>query len=224
MPERPDLRKIAASISEALEGFERDALAEILTYVFKEYVVEGVPPQLMGRADTVEDLGELNFPEIIRALQTRLDVPELGLFQVQDDVVLVRVGGALTPLTVDDVVQRQPLPEPPREQPTETEPAPAAARSSVEEARARGRGDLAGFDREAIRAPAPRPRGISINGRTPRGPSNAPAQATPPAQPPPREQAAPQAPASEKQVDGEDSKPREGEDSSSIRFSLLELD
>ena len=43
MPERPDLRKIAADIKDALASYPREALVDILTYVFQAYVVEGAP-------------------------------------------------------------------------------------------------------------------------------------------------------------------------------------
>jgi len=234
MPERPDLRAIARDIRESLADYDREALLEILTYVFKEYVVQGTPPVLLGRADTIEDLAGLSFPELMRALQTRLEHPELELFQVQDDVVLVRAQGVLTPLTVDQLPQRS------RPAPVAATPAAdagaSAVRDSAAEAMARGRGDLLGGAPGVMQPPPPRPaptphRGLSISGRPtgaaasaepvapsrPAAPASAP-QASP-AAPSPAAASAPTEPKAEP-----DKKPAEGDDPASIRFSLLELD
>lgn len=235
MPERPDLRAIARDIRESLADYDREALVEILTYVFKEYVVQGAPPVLLGRADTIEDLAGLSFPELMRALQTRLEHQELELFQVQDEVVLVRAQGVLTPLTADQLPQRG-------------RPAPVAAapvadtgastpRESAAEAMTRGRGDLLGGAPGVVQAPAPRPaptahRGLAISGRPTGAAASAepaPTRSTPapaPAAPAPAAPAQPAAvstapPGSKAEPD---SKPAEGDDPASIRFSLLELD
>src|SRR3990170_783247 len=99
MPDRPDLRLIAGNIREALAGFDRDQLLDILTYVFKEYVVEGPPPLLVQQAERVADLEGLSFAQLLAALQTRLDLVELSLFQVDGEQVFVRLGGVKTALT-----------------------------------------------------------------------------------------------------------------------------
>ena len=96
--QRPDLRQIAGNIREALADSDRDTLLDMLTFVFKEYVVEGPPPLLISQAERVPDLEGLSFAELIRTLQTRLDLPELNLFQVDGAQVMVRVNGVLTPL------------------------------------------------------------------------------------------------------------------------------
>jgi len=96
--QRPDLRQIAGNIREALADCDRDTLLDMLTFVFKEYVVEGPPPLLISQAERVPDLEGLSFAELIRTLQTRLELPELNLFQVDGAQVLVRVNGVLTPL------------------------------------------------------------------------------------------------------------------------------
>lgn len=200
--QRPDLRHISGNIREALEGCDRDTLLDILTFVFKEYLVEGPPPLLVHQTERIEDLQGLSFAELIATLQTRLDVPELGLFQVDGNTVSVRAGGALTPLTAQGRGQASPASQPePRPAPgvrvVETDfvrrPPPAGAqseRSSVSEAVARGRHDLAGMAQDMVNdamraegsAPPPR-RGLSIQGRTTGGammpaspgPSRAPA-------------------------------------------------
>jgi hypothetical protein len=96
--QRPDLRQIAGNIREALADCDRDTLLDMLTFVFKEYVVEGPPPLLISQAERVPDLEGLSFAELIRTLQTRLELPELNLFQVDGAQVMVRVNGVLTPL------------------------------------------------------------------------------------------------------------------------------
>lgn len=96
--QRPDLRQITGNIREALADCDRDTLLDMLTFVFKEYVVEGPPPLLVSQAERVPDLEGLSFAELIRTLQTRLELPELNLFQVDGAQVLVRVNGVLTPL------------------------------------------------------------------------------------------------------------------------------
>jgi hypothetical protein len=224
---RPDLRLIAGNIREALADYDREALLEILTYVFKEYVVEGPPPLLVNQAESVADLEGLSFGQLITALQTRLDLVELSLFSVDSDQVSVRVGGVKTPLTGGAGVAQdeerppaaaaQPAPRP-GVQIVETEltrippraAAPAAeARPSVDEALARGRGAHAGLEQR--RGVAPRPTGLSVRGGPARGGTMAPEPAEPPASTPPPPEPAPAA----ESADGDDA---------AVRFSLLELD
>ncbi|MCG8420035.1 MAG: hypothetical protein MJE77_19065 [Proteobacteria bacterium] len=100
MPERPDLRAIAGNIREALAECDRESLLDILTFVFKEYVIEGPPPLLVNQVERLPDLEGLSFAQLISALQTRLDHAELSLFQVDGDRVSVRVGGTLAPIGV----------------------------------------------------------------------------------------------------------------------------
>src|SRR5512138_1091281 len=99
MPERPDLRKIAADIREALESYPPEALKDILTYVFQAYVVEGTPTIQAAQPERLEELEGLSFAEVITALQTRLDLPELQLFEVNAGRVQLRTGGQAIPIT-----------------------------------------------------------------------------------------------------------------------------
>jgi hypothetical protein len=244
MPQRPDLRQIAGDIRTALDGYDRDALAEILTYVFKEYVVESPPPLLVHQTERMEDLRALSFPELITALQTRLDLPELALFQVQGDQVMVRVGGALTPLSAREVRgAAAPAEVPPPGAPTPTPSrAPAPSRQSVDEATSRGRGDLVGAGRGVVEAPPPRPGGLRVSGRpaptpgggAPAGPrrdapvapdevvSPAPGARSELAEPAPANPAAAPVPPARGETPA---KPEPSDDDdASIRFSLLELD
>ncbi len=98
MPSRPDLREIASNVKEAFADMDRETLLDILTFVLKEYVVEGPPPMLIHQAETLADLKNASFAQIIAALQTRFDHPELQQFAVDGEQVSVRVGGVMQPL------------------------------------------------------------------------------------------------------------------------------
>src|SRR2546423_6980401 len=98
MPSRPDLREIASHVREAFAEMDRETLLEVLTFVVKEYVVEGPPPMLVHQAETLADLQGASFAQIIAALQTRFDHPELQMFVVDGEQVSVRVGGVMQPL------------------------------------------------------------------------------------------------------------------------------
>lgn len=98
MPTRPDLRDITTGVKDALADCDRDTLLDILTFVIKEYVVDGPPPMLMHQTESIADLGRLSFAQLVQTLQTRLDLAELGLFAVDGEQVSVRVGGVMHPL------------------------------------------------------------------------------------------------------------------------------
>ena len=74
MPTRPDLRDITTGVKDALSDCDRDQLLDILTFVMKEYVVDGPPPMLMHQTESIADLSTLSFAQLVTALQTRLDV------------------------------------------------------------------------------------------------------------------------------------------------------
>ena len=208
MPSRPDLREIASHVREAFAEMDRDALLEILTFVVKEYVVEGPPPMLVHQAETLADLQGSSFAQNISALQTRFDHPELQMFVVDGDQVSVRVGGVMQPL----VAARQPM------QAADL-PRPAAGVRVVETTlQQRPPQAAAPAPAPAAQPSAPPPvRGLSLRGR-PSG-EGAPAETTPaPAQPP-----APAGPAQPAAAPDTKDKP-EGGDDASARFSLLELD
>jgi len=95
MPSRPDIRELASNVKEAFAEMDRETLLEILTFVVKEYVVEGPPPMLVHQAETLADLKNATFAQVISALQTRFDFPELQMFVVDGDQVSVRVGGVV---------------------------------------------------------------------------------------------------------------------------------
>src|SRR6185436_18164379 len=98
MPSRPDLRDIASNVKEAFTDADRETLLDVLTFVIKEYVVEGPPPMMMHQAETLSDLRGQSFAQLITTLQTRFDHPELAMFVVDGEQVGVRVGGVVHPL------------------------------------------------------------------------------------------------------------------------------
>ncbi|HEU5060636.1 MAG TPA: hypothetical protein VFU21_29095 [Kofleriaceae bacterium] len=238
MPERPDLRQIAVSLREALDGLEREALIDVLTYVLNEYVVEGPPPLAPAQVERLEDLASLDLAALISALQLRLDTPGLELFRVEAGEVRVQTASGWVPLQPGRAQTSPAAAPPPPASPTrpgasfDERPMPrpgATGRAAADEAVSRGRGDLVGGERGVITPPAPRPRGLSVTGRATSGaaPAERPAQPPPqqpqqpaPAQPPPAQQQQPAAPPQQPQQPGGERK----EDDASIRFSLLELD
>src|SRR5512139_1165502 len=219
MPSRPDLREIATNIREAFADADKDTLLDVLTFVVKEYVVEGPPPMLVHQAETLADLQNTTFAQLIATLQTRFDFPELAMFVVDGESVGVRIGGVVQPLlpgrtpppsAADQlraagvrVVETQLSPRPPAPQP------PAQQPPSAPPARQEGS------------APPP-VRGLSMRGTPVGGASGgAPAQ---PQQPP----AAPQPPAPQQGAQPaapqQSDKPEGSGDDASTRFGLLELD
>lgn len=230
MPSRPDLRELASNVKEAFAEMDRETLLEILTFVVKEYVVEGPPPMLVHQAETLADLQGHSFAQIIAALQTRFDHPELQMFVVDGEQVSVRVGGVMQPL----------LPARQGAAPAAAElPRPSAGVRVVETTLQQRPAPPQGFidtrpQPPAPPAPAPQPgsapppvRGLSMRGRpagegaAPAPAPAAPAQAAQPAQPaaqggPPAQPAAPAQPG--------DKPESAGGDDASARFSLLELD
>src|SRR3954467_9406103 len=95
MPSRPDIRDIATNVTEAFADADRETLLDILTFVIKEYVVEGPPPMMIHQAETLSDLRGPSFAQLITALQTRFDHPELSMFVVDGEQVSVRIGGVV---------------------------------------------------------------------------------------------------------------------------------
>ena len=253
MPERPDLRQIAVSLREALDGLEREALVDVLTYVLNEYVVEGPPPLAPAQVERLEDLAGLDLPALMAALQLRLDTPGLELFRVEAGEVRVQTASGWVTLQpgrpgAAPPAMSAPGAQPPQPQPQAQAPAPTGqgragatfderpmprpeptGRPAADEAMSRGRGDLIGGERGPITPPPPRPRGLSVTGRATSGgaPAERPPAAQPaPAAPPPQQQQGQQPPAAPPQQGQSPQQPsgERSEDDASIRFSLLELD
>jgi len=212
MPSRPDLREIASNVKDAFADADRETLLDILTFVVKEYVVEGPPPMLIHQAETLADLKAPSFAQLITALQTRFDHAELSMFVVDGEQVSVRIGGVAHPL----LPARQPLggaAELPRPQ----------AGVRVVETTLQQRPAPAPAPPTQVPGTAPPPRGLSIRGQ-PSGASPASGPA-PQAQPQPAAPAAaPVAPAAPAAPVASEKPESGGGDDASARFSLLELD
>ncbi len=215
MPSRPDLREISTNLKDAFADADRDTLLDVLTFVLKEYVVEGPPPMLVHQAETLADLKGVSFAQLITALQARFDFPELAMFVVDNEQVGVRIGGVVQPL----VASRQPLSGGAAELPR-----PAAGVSIVEmptrPAPPRPAAPAGAPAAPAAAAPPP-VRGLQMRGQptgtAPAAPAPAPAAtAAPPAAAPAPAPAAAAAP--------KDDKGGDAGDDSSTRFGLLELD
>lgn len=232
MPSRPDLREIASNVKEAFSEMDREALLEILTFVVKEYVVEGPPPMLVHQAETLADLKNISFAQLITSLQTRFDFPELAMFVVDGDHVGVRIGGVVQPL----LAPRTPPPGIPAAM-IDTRPhagvrvvettlvqqprgagAPGPTNPSTQPGSlpARPAGQIPAPSTSAAAAPPPRA-GLTVRG-APTG-----AEATRSAPHVPQAPVAAPAPPAAAPVQ-EDKKPEGGGDDASARFSLLELD
>jgi hypothetical protein len=126
-----DVRKMLAEIRQALDTYPREQLQEILTFVFKEYVVEaGATPEKGALAilEARSELEGLSFAELVTWLQLHLDVPELRQFDVQGGRVSVRAGGRAIPIEVAAAppveTSAPPPPAPPPPVATPTAPAP----------------------------------------------------------------------------------------------------
>jgi hypothetical protein len=214
MPSRPDLREISTNVRDAFADADKETLLDVLTFVLKEYVVEGPPPMLIHQAETLSDLKGTSFAQLIAALQTRFDHPELAMFVVDGESVGVRIGGVVQPLL-----------------PGRT--APAAAQPAVDQLRAAGVRVVETTLSPRPPAPAqpaqppqraegqapPPVRGLSMRGAPTSGASGGPPAQPPPAQQPPAAaQPAQPDPAAPKE------KPEGSGDDASTRFGLLELD
>jgi hypothetical protein len=216
MPSRPDLRDLASNVKEAFADADRETLLEVLTFVIKEYVVEGPPPMLIHQAETLADLRAPSFAQLVTALQSRFDHPELSMLVVDGEQVSVRVGNAMHPL----LPARQPIggtaADVPRPQVgvhiVETtlsqRPAPAA-RPAAPAAPGTAPPPRAGL---SVRSQPAGAGGAGASGGAP-APAPGPAVA---AAPPAAPSAAPSPPPSDK--------PESSGDDASARFSLLELD
>ncbi len=221
MPSRPDLREIATNVRDAFADADKETLLDILTFVIKEYVVEGPPPMLMHQAETLADLQGMSFAQLVSALQTRFDHPELAMLVVDGEQVGVRIGGVVQPLlpgrtppnAADQlraagvrVVETQLSPRPPQPQAAPPQQPPPA--------------------REPGAAPPP-VRGLSMRG-APVGGGGAPAQPPPqqqPQQPPAQgQQPAPAQGQGQPAAPQPSDKPEGSGDDASTRFGLLELD
>lgn len=222
-----DLRRQTREIKEALSRFEPEHLVEILTHVFRQYVIDGValPPSSMAGQD---ELSGLSFPQLIERLQLRLDLPELRLFEVQAGRVMVRVEGRLVPVETADarpeplpvarVTHVHTLPSAPAPASPGTQTREVAAAPGVAPIGHSGSARPDGTARSQGRPAAPpEPRAPAAAAPAPSGPSRpaAPAGAPSPAPGPAPAAARPEKPAAPE---------KDKNDSNGARFSLLEID
>jgi cell division septation protein DedD len=87
------LRRVMGDIRATVQEQPRDALVEILSYLYKEYVIEGSGPIGSGAGqvlDAKSHLEGLSFAELVTWLQQHVNAPELALFEVQGSQVSVR--------------------------------------------------------------------------------------------------------------------------------------
>ncbi len=220
MPTRPDLRELTTGVRDAFADADRETLLDVLSFVVKEYVVDGPPPMMIHQVETLGDLANLSFAQLIAALQTRFEHPELAMFTVDGDHVSVRVGGVMQPLVAARQVSGAPAAI------AADLPRPAAGVRVIEATLSQGRPVPAPPSAASPLPSAPRPiSGMSLRGRPSDGGTSppVPAMAPPGAIPMPvaaPTPTAPVVPAAETKPD----KPGNSGDDSSARFSLLELD
>ncbi|MBP9084796.1 MAG: hypothetical protein KBG15_01710 [Kofleriaceae bacterium] len=218
MPTRPDLRELTTGVRDAFADADRETLLDVLSFVVKEYVVDGPPPMMLHQVETLGDLANLSFAQLIASLQTRFEHPELALFTVDGDHVSVRVGGVMQPL----VAARQ-APGAPAPAPVAAElPRPAAGVRVIEATLSQGRPAPAPPSAASPSPSAPRPiSGMALRGRPNDSSGSAP---TPPASVAAPTPAPAVAASAVPPADAKPDKPATSGDDASARFSLLELD
>lgn len=220
MSDRIDPRRQTREIREALGRYEPEQLLDILTHVFRQYVVDGSAPPPMQLQD---ELSGLSFAQVIERLQLRLDLPELRLFEIQAGRVMVRVDGRLypletaesrpEPLPVQRVVSMQPMAPAAPPAPAQG-PAPAAEnRDAAPGVHSVGHASAA---RPQPAAQPARPSPTAAPAARPTAPAARPAAT--PSQAPATQAAAPAAPARPEKAQTEKN------DSPGGRFGLLEID
>jgi hypothetical protein len=204
-----NLRLLVGEIRSALDGWRREDLAEVLGYVFKEYVVEAghaVNPGALATLDARSELDGLSFAQVVTWLQRHLDLPELQQFEVQGERVSVRAGGRLVPIETpraESATATLPPPAPPAPPVAVGAPAPplpAAAQPSQPSPA------IVMTPSGPVPAPQPLPRPTAQ-------PTVAPAQPSSPPPSPPSQSSSQSSSSSRDEVSDSDS-----------RFSLLEVD
>ncbi len=227
MSDRIDPRRQTREIREALGRYEPEQLLDILTHVFRQYVVDGSAPPPMQLQD---ELSGLSFAQVIERLQLRLDLPELRLFEIQAGRVMVRVDGRLypletaesrpEPLPVQRVVSMQPMAPAAPPAPAAAPPAPAQGPAPAAENRDAAPGVHSVGHASAARpqpaAQPARPSPTAAPAARPTAPAARPAAT--PSQAPATQAAAPAAPARPEKAQTEKN------DSPGGRFGLLEID
>lgn len=241
MSDRHDLRRQTREIREALSRFSPEQLVDILTHIFRQYVMEGAaaPASSVTLAD---ELQGLSFAQVIERLQLRLDLPELRLLEVAGGRVSCRVEGRLVPLELPDARAPEPLPvmRGPAIQQIQLNIQPPAAAAAPASAPSGPSGAPGGESREITGAPPPgvlpvghagsaRPDGTARSGpprpgaATARSAPASPAAASGRPTPAAPAAAAPGGPAAAAPARPEKPAPPEKADNGG-RFNLLEID
>lgn len=71
MPTRPDLRELTTGVRDAFADADRETLLDVLSFVVKEHAPSGPPPMMLHQVETLGDLVNLSFAQLIASLQTR---------------------------------------------------------------------------------------------------------------------------------------------------------
>ncbi len=131
-----------AELDTATAEYDRAELVGLLRDLIREYVIERGLPTGAPTA-TTPDLSSLDFPRLITWLKRNLSLPELGLFDVDGDRVIVQADGPR--VLGADRPAMPPLPRAPQR-----DPSPAASTTPARPAAIAPR-------RDAQRPDAPRP-------------------------------------------------------------------
>lgn len=113
-------------LSRATADYERAELVALLRDLIREYVIERGLPAGAPTA-TTPDLSSLDFPRLITWLQRNLSLPELGLFEVDGDRVIVQADG---PRVLGGERPEPPAPAPIRPPASRPEPSSRPARAA----------------------------------------------------------------------------------------------
>ncbi len=88
-----DWEKLHVALGQATDIWSREELVGLLRDLIREYVIDrGLPTGTAQQAAT-PDLSGFDFPQLITWLKGNLDLPELGLFQIDGRRVLVDADG-----------------------------------------------------------------------------------------------------------------------------------
>ena len=81
-------------IHEALQGYSKEELIDILAHLVKAYVIDGIAPVKpdVGKIHVPKHLRELSFPVLLETLKFHLDLPELEKLNVVNGQVYVKLG------------------------------------------------------------------------------------------------------------------------------------
>jgi hypothetical protein len=106
-----DFGPLAGEIRHALENYERDELADLLTHIVRVFVIEGGSPKAeQQQTSAAGDLSSLSFSQLILHLQMSLPHPELQRLRVSGARVWVESGNRTVDLTEVEQIEQPPDP------------------------------------------------------------------------------------------------------------------